>query len=159
MCIHVHTYMTGGKTRFDEFHYFTRWRRDHRKDKPQIVYGLLCNRDGCPIAIQVFDGNTAGWPTRWPCAPSAIDLTAPSPWIGLRNSELSLINQPRDGMKLMEPIRVPVIASVNSFKETYAAKINEMTKDFSEQFLTEHHGIKSLILCQRRMALTIPKSR
>jgi Transposase DDE domain len=33
--------------------------RDHRKDKPQIVYGLLCNRDGCPIAIQVFDGNTA----------------------------------------------------------------------------------------------------
>src|SRR5512144_1263891 len=33
--------------------------RDHRKDKLQIVYGLLCNRDGCPIAIQVFDGNTA----------------------------------------------------------------------------------------------------
>src|SRR5512132_2976366 len=33
--------------------------RDHRKDKPQIVYGLLCNRDGCPIAIQVFDGSTA----------------------------------------------------------------------------------------------------
>jgi hypothetical protein len=33
--------------------------RDHRNDKLQIVYGLLCNRDGCPIAIQVFDGNTA----------------------------------------------------------------------------------------------------
>ena len=33
--------------------------RDHRTDKPQIVYGLLCNRDGRPIAIEVFDGNTA----------------------------------------------------------------------------------------------------
>jgi transposase len=32
---------------------------DHHKDKPQIVYGLLCNRDGCPIAIQVFDGSIA----------------------------------------------------------------------------------------------------
>ena len=33
--------------------------RDHRKDKLQIVYGLLCNRAGCPIAIQVFDGSIA----------------------------------------------------------------------------------------------------
>jgi DDE family transposase len=33
--------------------------RDHRQDKPQIVYGLLCDREGCPVAIQVFDGNTA----------------------------------------------------------------------------------------------------
>ena len=32
--------------------------RDHRMDKPQIAYGLLCNRDGCPIAIQVFDGTS-----------------------------------------------------------------------------------------------------
>lgn len=33
--------------------------RDGRKSFPQIVYGLLCNRDGCPIAIEVFSGNTA----------------------------------------------------------------------------------------------------
>ena len=32
--------------------------RDHRPDKRQIVYGLLCNRDGCPVAIEVFEGNT-----------------------------------------------------------------------------------------------------
>ena len=25
----------------------------------QIVYGLLCAPDGCPVAIEVFDGNTA----------------------------------------------------------------------------------------------------
>ena len=33
--------------------------RDHRPDRPQIVYGLLCNRDGCPVSIEVFEGNTA----------------------------------------------------------------------------------------------------
>jgi hypothetical protein len=33
--------------------------RDHRSDRPQIVYGLLCTRDGLPVAVEVFDGNTA----------------------------------------------------------------------------------------------------
>ena len=33
--------------------------RDGRRDKLQIVFGLLCNRQGCPVAVEVFDGNTA----------------------------------------------------------------------------------------------------
>jgi Transposase DDE domain len=33
--------------------------RDGKKDKLQIVFGLLCNRAGCPVAVEVFDGNTA----------------------------------------------------------------------------------------------------
>src|SRR5271165_1008909 len=33
--------------------------RDHRPDRLQIVYGLLCNREGCPIAVEVFEGDTA----------------------------------------------------------------------------------------------------
>jgi len=33
--------------------------RDHRPDRPQIVYGLLCNQSGCPVAVEVFEGNTA----------------------------------------------------------------------------------------------------
>src|SRR6478609_4513123 len=33
--------------------------RDGKKGTPQIVYGLLCAPDGCPIAIEVFEGNTA----------------------------------------------------------------------------------------------------
>jgi transposase len=38
------------------------WRgdnRDGKKGKLQIVYGLLCAADGCPVAIEVFEGNTA----------------------------------------------------------------------------------------------------
>src|SRR5512134_2897683 len=30
---------------------------DGKKGKLQIVYGLLCAADGCPVAIEVFDGN------------------------------------------------------------------------------------------------------
>ena len=33
--------------------------RDGRRGTLQIVYGLLCASDGCPVAIEVFDGNTA----------------------------------------------------------------------------------------------------
>jgi hypothetical protein len=33
--------------------------RDHRPDRLQIVYGLLCDRQGRPIAVEVFEGNTA----------------------------------------------------------------------------------------------------
>jgi transposase len=32
--------------------------RDGRKGTLQIVYGLLCAPDGCPVAIEVFEGNT-----------------------------------------------------------------------------------------------------
>jgi Transposase DDE domain len=33
--------------------------RDGRQSKRQIVYGLLCAADGCPVAIEVFAGSTA----------------------------------------------------------------------------------------------------
>jgi hypothetical protein len=36
--------------------------RDGKRGKMQIVYGLLCAPDGCPVAIEVFEGST-GDPT------------------------------------------------------------------------------------------------
>ncbi len=32
--------------------------RDGKKGSLQIVFGLLCNADGCPVSIQVYEGNT-----------------------------------------------------------------------------------------------------
>jgi transposase len=39
----------------------TRLGHDHDRQKglPIIVYGLLTNRAGCPVAVQVYPGNTA----------------------------------------------------------------------------------------------------
>jgi hypothetical protein len=49
------SYYTGRQSTLVNFGY----NRDGRNGFPQIVYGLLCNGDGCPIAIEVFAGNTA----------------------------------------------------------------------------------------------------
>jgi len=35
------------------------YNRDGKKGKLQIVYGLLCAPDGCPVAVEVFEGNAA----------------------------------------------------------------------------------------------------
>jgi hypothetical protein len=49
------SYMEGRKCPLARFGYS----RDHRGDRPQIVYGLLCTRAGLPVAVEVFEGNTA----------------------------------------------------------------------------------------------------
>jgi transposase len=33
--------------------------RDGKRDKLQIAFGLLTNAEGCPVAVEVFEGNTA----------------------------------------------------------------------------------------------------
>ena len=33
--------------------------RDHRADRPQVVFGLLTDAAGCPVAVEAFPGNTA----------------------------------------------------------------------------------------------------
>jgi transposase len=33
--------------------------RDGKKGKPQIVFGVLCTQDGCPVGVEVFEGNTS----------------------------------------------------------------------------------------------------
>ena len=34
------------------------YNRDHKKGKEQVVVGLICNDEGCPVGIEVFEGNT-----------------------------------------------------------------------------------------------------
>jgi transposase len=48
------SFYTGSHCPLAEFGYS----RDGKKGYPQIVYGLLCNSQGCPVAIEVFEGNT-----------------------------------------------------------------------------------------------------
>lgn len=33
--------------------------RDHRADRAQVVFGLLTDQEGCPVAVEAFSGNTA----------------------------------------------------------------------------------------------------
>jgi hypothetical protein len=52
------TYFEGRKCPLAKFGHA----RDGKRDKLQIVFGLLTNGDGCPVAVEVFEGNT-GDPT------------------------------------------------------------------------------------------------
>ena len=49
------SYYTGHRSNLIQFGYD----RDGKRGFPQIVYGLLCNAEGCPVAIEVFAGNTS----------------------------------------------------------------------------------------------------
>ena len=49
------TYLEGRRCRLAKFGYS----RDGKPNKLQIVFGVLCTPRGCPIAVEVFAGNTA----------------------------------------------------------------------------------------------------
>jgi hypothetical protein len=40
--------------------------RDGKKNKLQVNYGLLTNRQGCPVSVSVYEGNTADTKTLMP---------------------------------------------------------------------------------------------
>ena len=49
------TYFEGRKCPLAQYGYS----RDKRRGNPQIVLGLVSNDEGCPVAVEVFEGNTA----------------------------------------------------------------------------------------------------
>jgi hypothetical protein len=49
------SYYTGHRSSLVQFGF----NRDDKRRFPQIVYGLLCDAEGCPISVEVFAGNTA----------------------------------------------------------------------------------------------------
>jgi hypothetical protein len=64
------TYFEGGSCPLAKFGY----NRDGKSGKLQIVFGLLCTTEGCPVAVEVFDGMSAirrRWRTRSPSSRSA----------------------------------------------------------------------------------------
>jgi len=47
------TYFEGRTCQLGQYGY----NRDGKKGKLQIVFGLLCDRQGCPVAVEAFEGN------------------------------------------------------------------------------------------------------
>lgn len=55
LCDVSSSYYTGSHCALAAFGYS----RDRKRGLPQIVYAQLCNREGCPVAVEVFKGNTS----------------------------------------------------------------------------------------------------
>ena len=55
------SYLEGEDNFFAQYGY----NRDGKKGKKQIVMGLLCDCQGDPVSVEVFEGNTQD-PQPWP---------------------------------------------------------------------------------------------
>ena len=89
--------------------------RDGKRDDPQIVFGLICSASGCPVAVEVFAGNTADPST---VAAQVAKLKARFgieriAWVGDRgmitSARIETVLKP-NGMDWISSLRAPQIA-------------------------------------------------
>ena len=135
--------------------------RDGKRDDPQIVFGLVCTAEGCPITVEVFKGNTAD-----PATVAAqvsklkerfgIERIA---WVGdrgmLTSARIEQVLKPQ-GMDWVSSLRAPQIAQLAAehgpFQPTLFDERNliEMT--------SEHFPGERLVVC-RNPALAEERAR
>ena len=135
--------------------------RDGKRDDPQIVFGLVCTAEGCPITVEVFKGNTAD-----PATVAAqvaklkerfgIERIA---WVGdrgmLTSARIEQVLKPQ-GMDWVRSLRAPQIAQLAAehgpFQPTLFDERNliEMT--------SEHFPGERLVVC-RNPALAEERAR
>jgi len=91
--------------------------RDGKRDDPQIVFGLVCTAEGCPIAVEVFKGNTADPATVAAQVAKLKDRFGISTiaWVGdrgmLTSARIEQVLKPQ-GMDWVSSLRAPQIAQL-----------------------------------------------
>ena len=91
--------------------------RDGKRDDPQIVFGLVCTAEGCPIAVEVFKGNTADPATVAAQVTKLKDRfgIAHLAWVGdrgmLTSARIEQVLKP-EGMDWVSSLRAPQIAQL-----------------------------------------------
>ena len=91
--------------------------RDGKRDDPQIVFGLVCSAQGCPIAVEVFKGNTADPATVAAQVAKLKDRYGLEhlAWVGdrgmLTSARIEQVLRP-EGMDWVSSLRAPQIAQL-----------------------------------------------
>jgi Transposase DDE domain len=91
--------------------------RDGKRDDPQIVFGLICTAAGCPIAVEVFKGNTGDPATVAAQVAKLKDRfgIAHIAWVGdrgmLTSARIEQVLKP-EGMDWVSSLRAPQIAQL-----------------------------------------------
>ena len=125
--------------------------RDGKRDDPQIVFGLVCTAEGCPISVEVFKGNTAD-----PATVAAqvaklkerfgIERVA---WVGdrgmLTSARIEQVLRPQ-GMDWVSSLRAPQIAQLAAEHGPFQPSL------FDERNLLEltsqHFPDERLVVCR-----------
>ena len=135
--------------------------RDGKRDDPQIVFGLICTATGCPIAVEVFKGNTADPAT---VGAQIVKLKerfgiAAIAWVGdrgmLTSARIEQVLKPQ-GMDWVSSLRAPQIAQLAADKGPLQPTL------FDERNLiemtSEHFPGERLVVC-RNPALREERAR
>jgi hypothetical protein len=125
--------------------------RDGKRDDPQIVFGLICTGQGCPIAVEVFAGNTADPAT------VAVQVTKLRErfgiehivWVGdrgmLTSARIEQVLKPQ-GMDWVSSLRAPQIAQLAAEHGPFQPSL------FDERNLlevsSEHFPEERLVVCR-----------
>ena len=125
--------------------------RDGKRDDPQIVFGLICTPEGCPIAVEVFAGNTGDPAT---VAQQVAKLKQRFgieriTWVGdrgmLTSARIEQVLKPQ-GMDWITSLRAPQIAQL-------AAEVGPLQPSLFDErnlieFSSEHFPGERLIVCR-----------
>lgn len=135
--------------------------RDGKRDDPQIVFGLICTAEGCPIAVEVFKGNTADPATVGAQVAKlkerfGIERIA---WVGdrgmLTSARVEQVLKPQ-GMDWVSSLRAPQIAQLAAEHGPFQPSL------FDERNLieltSEHFPGERLVVC-RNPALAEERAR
>lgn len=135
--------------------------RDGKRDDPQIVFGLICTSEGCPIAVEVFKGNTADPAT---VATQVAKLKERFgiehlAWVGdrgmLTSARIEQVLKPQ-GMDWVSSLRAPQIAQLTQEHGPFQPSL------FDERNLLEltsgHFPGERLVVC-RNPALAQERAR
>jgi diadenosine tetraphosphatase ApaH/serine/threonine PP2A family protein phosphatase len=135
--------------------------RDGKRDDPQIVFGLVCTAEGCPIAVEVFKGNTADPATVAAQVASSRSASASSTiaWAGdrgmLTSARIEQVLKPQ-GMDWVSSLRAPQIAQLAAEHGPFQPSL------FDERNLleltSEHFPGERLVVC-RNPALAEERAR
>ena len=125
--------------------------RDGKRDDPQIVFGLICTAQGCPISVEVFPGNTGDPATVAAQVSKLRDRFGISTiiWAGdrgmLTSARIEQVLKPQ-GMDWVSSLRAPQIAQLAAEHGPFQPSL------FDERNLleltSEHFPGERLVVCR-----------
>lgn len=136
--------------------------RDGKRDDPQIVFGLICAATGCPIAVEVFKGNTADPATVGAQVAKLKERFGISSiaWVGdrgmLTSARIEQVLKPQ-GMDWVSSLRAPQIAQLAAEKGAFQPSLFD-ERNLLELTGSEHFPGERLVVC-RNPALAEERAR
>jgi len=135
--------------------------RDGKRDDPQIVFGLICSSEGCPIAVEVFPGNTADPATVAAQVAKLRDRFSIEHivWAGdrgmLTSARIEQVLKPQ-GMDWVSSLRAPQIAQLAAEHGPFQPSLFDERNLL--EFTSEHFPGERLVVC-RNPALAEERAR